>query len=233
MYGQWLRRSDVRRRPGRRPSSSCPFERLFGSWTLALHAAGLFSDDVQAFKQDNLICPAKYAYSDEDLLSALRLVRDRLGRVPRSRPYEGERAKVIEESFAAGAPQTLPSYGAFLKRFGGGNEALGAAGMQPYEGRWDMGEFAPPQMTGSYQWSDEELLDIVREACAACRAPPRRWRSTSSGGARRCARRSGAGRRDASRPRRRSTAASAGGRARCAASSRRSREWRRASSCGR
>ena len=41
--------------------------------------------------------------------------------------------------------------------------------MQPYEGRWDMGEFAPPQMTGSYQWSDEELLDIVREACAACR----------------------------------------------------------------
>ena len=169
MYRMWVQRPDVRRRPGRRPLTATPFVRFFGSYMGALAAAGLTSETVQAYAgSDMRVRTTAYAYSDEEFAAALCEVRDLLGRVPRSNKYMRAREEIIAESFAAGAPRTIPSYGAYLKRYGSWNGALVAAGMEPFDGRWSLGH-VQPLIGSACKWTDDELVEIVREACCACR----------------------------------------------------------------
>lgn len=165
MYRRWVTRPDVRRRPGRRPMTDTPFIRLFGSFLVALAAAGLTSETVQAYTScDMSVRTAAYAYAEDDYASALREVRDRIGSVPRSNKYMRAREEIIAESFAAGAPRTIPSYGAILKRYGSWNGGLIAAGLEPFESRFSLGVVQP--LTGTAcRWTDDELVAIVREAC--------------------------------------------------------------------
>jgi hypothetical protein len=169
MYRRWVTRPDVRQRPGRRPLTATPFVRFFGSYMGALAAAGLTSETVQAYAgSDMRVRTTAYAYSDEEFAAALCEVRDLLGCVPRSNKYGRAREEIIAESFAAGAPRTIPSYGAYLKRYGSWNGGLVAAGMEPFDGRWSLGH-AQPLIGSACKWTDDELVEIVREACCACR----------------------------------------------------------------
>ncbi|MHB1244350.1 MAG: homing endonuclease associated repeat-containing protein [Gaiellaceae bacterium] len=133
-YIGWSRRPDVRRAPGRRPNSLSPFCRLFGSYLNALVSAGLFDSESNEFAGvgPSRYRSAVYAYTDEQLLDALREVAQRLGRTPLWDEYQRERQVILEESAAAGRPRMLPTLATTQRRFGTLNAALETAGLDPH-----------------------------------------------------------------------------------------------------
>ncbi len=85
------------------PSPSC-YARLFGTWSAAIHAAGLSAIRT-------------YAYSRTDLVAALQQKTSELGRPLSQRD-------IVEDS-------RMPSVGAYLRVFGSWENALAEVGAQP------------------------------------------------------------------------------------------------------
>ena len=136
--------------------------KLFGSWNRALQAARL---------------PIKpYAYTDEEVLAALRADAERLGRAPTGEKWLYR-------------PLDVPGVGAVQTHFGSWNAGLRAAGLEVNK---DMG-------SGRASWRSPRCVvtpsaaDAPRQARngapsgAAARTRPR-WRSCSARGTRPCAR---------------------------------------------
>jgi HNH endonuclease len=129
-YHAWAHRSDVIGRPGRRPLSEGPFCRLFGSFQLAIVAAGLAEDARSAVVAGNgNVRAAYYRVSDEQITEALKEVAARLGHAPNTSEYTYMRKLLYEESRAQGRPRILPSYQTINRRFGRWDKALTAAGL--------------------------------------------------------------------------------------------------------
>jgi hypothetical protein len=93
---QWVRRPDVRRRPGRRPRSIQVFQGAFATWVAAKEAAGMPREEPRS----------KAHYTDEDLFVALDEARRRNGgKLPSRTEFAAIRRQIIAEREAAAADQ--------------------------------------------------------------------------------------------------------------------------------
>jgi hypothetical protein len=169
-YLAWARRPEVKARPGRRPLSQEPFERVFGSYRNAVVASGLTAEREAVHDPvTGRIRSASYFISDEESASAIREVRERIGHTPRSTEYVRERDAVITDSLEAGRPRTLPSLNVIFRRFHSWDEALTAAGLEPLGGRrTSKGRLNLPH---GPLYPDEEILETLRQAYAEIGPP--------------------------------------------------------------
>lgn len=93
-YMQWVRRPDVRRRPGRRPRSIQVFQGAFATWTAAKEAAGMPREEPRS----------KVHYPDEELFRAFDEVRRRNGgKMPSRSEFGAIRRQIVAEREAAAA----------------------------------------------------------------------------------------------------------------------------------
>jgi hypothetical protein len=141
-YLMWARRADVRRRPGRRPSSQAVVTRLFGGWADLLVAAGMAErDEIGGVPRatgggQTVYRRSAYAYTDEQILAAVRLVAERLGRSPSTSEYARERELLFQEDLDAGKPaRAFPSLASLQKRVERWDDLLTQAGLEPRDGR--------------------------------------------------------------------------------------------------
>jgi HNH endonuclease len=122
-YLNWARRSDVRKRPGRRPASQNVFERLFGGYIEALKAAGMAREDGTGAPLSTLQRSGKnYRWSDEDLMRAISEVIEFVGedRFPTCGEYARVREQILEcEREQGPVTRAIPSMNGFQRRFGG------------------------------------------------------------------------------------------------------------------
>jgi hypothetical protein len=129
-YHAWAHRTDVRRRPGRRPLSEGVFYRLFGSFQNAIVAAGLAEDARSAVvTASGQLRSAGYRVSDEQIFQGIREAARRVGHPPNSSEYTHARKQVAEETRARGAPRALPSFSTIMRHFVRWGDALAAAGI--------------------------------------------------------------------------------------------------------
>jgi hypothetical protein len=157
-YFGWARRPDVRERQGRRPLSYKPFER-FGGIRSALVAAGVLGENEARHAVNGRLLPLRYAYSEQDICSALQLIAKRLGRSPRASEYEKERQRARAEWRASGETEPLPTVDVIRKRYGYWNAALEKAGLTPLAH-----QNLPHLGTRRPVYTDEEKLDWIRRA---------------------------------------------------------------------
>jgi hypothetical protein len=157
-YFGWARRPDVRERQGRRPLSYKPFER-FGGIRSALVAAGVLGENEARHAVNGRLLPLRYAYSEQDVCSALQLIAKRLGRSPRASEYEKERQRARAEWRASGETEPLPTVDVIRKRYGYWNAALEKAGLTPLAH-----QNLPHLGTRRPVYTDEEKLDWIRRA---------------------------------------------------------------------
>ncbi len=120
------------------PSPSI-YHKRFGSWNKALEAAGL---EPKRRRRPP-------AYTDEQLLQALRDLAAKLGRTPVYRELLNHRG--------------LPSPSIYHKRFGSWNAALEAAGLEPKRRR------RPPR-----HFTSDQLLEILRDLADDLDRTPKR-----------------------------------------------------------
>jgi hypothetical protein len=171
-YYGWARRPDVKRRPGRRPQSQPPFDRLFGGYCQALAAAGLVDGDgcVQA-KRTTLQRLASYRVTEERIQEALRQVAARLGRSPRVSEYTALREEIMREALERGSPVALPAHSTIQQRYPVWDDALLTAGLEPLGGRSTSSRPRSARTERRPRFTDEELMAVLREAYAALGDP--------------------------------------------------------------
>lgn len=174
-YLRWARRPDVRERPGRRPCSYKPFER-FGGLGPALVAAGVISENGVRYAVNGRVLPSCYRYDDQDIIDALLVVAQRLGRSPRPAEYQRERQRIYDELLSGGEIRTLPTVDVVRKRYGFWNAALTTAGLAPLEhvGEPHLGLRRP-------SYSEIDKLEWIRRAWSELGEPftvtaYKRWR---------------------------------------------------------
>ena len=157
-YLAWSNRPDVQSRPGRRPRTESLFQR-YGGYEAALQRAGLISDgDIVGTRTGP--CPARYAYSDQQLTDALRFVAQRIGHSPRYGEYRWERGRIRRQR----EDLLVPCVEVLRSRFGSWNNAVAAAGLDPPP------PFRPAPgqpFAGSLAYSNEDIrsaLTLVAES---------------------------------------------------------------------
>jgi hypothetical protein len=157
-YMQWVRHPEVAARPGRRPRSYHPFQRL-GGWRHGLIKAGVIAEDDVRHGVDGRPLPRRYAYSTPEVTEAVRSVADRLGRSPRPGEYSRERERIWEETKAKGDMHLLPTTDVVRRCFGSWNAALSAAGLETVD-------HPVPPFTGRKRpaYSPEEKIQSVQRA---------------------------------------------------------------------
>ncbi|HWQ22568.1 MAG TPA: hypothetical protein VNK94_00515 [Gaiellaceae bacterium] len=171
-YYGWARRPDVQRRPGRRPQSQPPFDRLFGGYYQALIAAGLVGGNHGAkAKRTTLQRLASYRVTEERIQEALRQVASRLGRSPRVSEYTAFREEIMREALERGSPVALPGHSTIQKRYPVWDKALVAAGLEPLGGRSTTSVRRTTRAQRRPRFTDEVLLAVLREAYAAIGDP--------------------------------------------------------------
>jgi hypothetical protein len=166
-YVFWAKQPAVRRRPGRRPLSQSAFDRLFGGWLPALIAAGLVDAEAPARAPSpgpGQVRPSGYRFTREQIRAALREIAELVGRSPRTAEYHRERARLLQAQDASGRPvRALPSYNVINDRYETWDDALVDAGLEPLGGRGTKSS-EPRERRTSKRISDEEILDVLREA---------------------------------------------------------------------
>jgi hypothetical protein len=125
-FFQWVKRPNVLARPGRRPRSYHPFERL-GGFQAVLVAAGVIREGEARYGTDGRLLPLRYAYTREDMTRALAEVAARVGGQLTSSGYTRERTKMHDESRKSGDLVSLPSADTIRDHFGTWKLALEAA----------------------------------------------------------------------------------------------------------
>ncbi len=181
-YYGWVRRPDVVRRPGRRPHSQHPFDRLFGGYYNALVGAGLVDrDGGMPAKRSTLQRLASYRVTEERIQEALRQVAARLGRSPRVREYTTLREEIMREALENGTPVALPAHSTIQQRYPVWDDALRDAGLERLGGRATANKDRKARATRRPRFTPSELLEVLREAHAAVGDPftvdiYKRWR---------------------------------------------------------
>jgi hypothetical protein len=164
-YMAWAHRPDVAERPGRRPKSIHPFDRLFGGYVNALRAAGVIPGDPEhAVLSHAGIRRAEYRISDESLKAGLVEVHERLSRSPRVAEYIRERGLIYQETLAEGHPRTIASYGTLNRRFGSDwDSILVWAGLESLGGRHTTSHLRPKRGKGP-RITKDTIREAMREA---------------------------------------------------------------------
>jgi hypothetical protein len=171
-YLSWVRRPDVKARPGRRPASQPPFTRAYGGYIDALKASGLVESEALAnMPRSTRVRLGSYFITDETIAEALRTVAQRLGRPPRLREYVVEREKLITESVENGDVRSLASPSLIQRRYGTWDAALVAAGLEPLGGRATYNIKGARGGRKGPMISDGEIIEVLREAYAALGDP--------------------------------------------------------------
>jgi hypothetical protein len=190
-YLGWALRPDVRERPGRRPTSLGPFDRIFGGFPQARVAAGLVDgDQSDGVPFDLAIHVAANGITEEEVLEHIRLVAERLGGPMSSAEYNRERRAYFLETLAAGRPYALASVQTIYRHFRYWSAALSAAGVdcpdaETYEAvyaktRPPRPEFTKEQMLAAlsegYDAAEESFTSAAyaRWRARVCAAEPRR-----------------------------------------------------------
>jgi hypothetical protein len=169
-YMGWARRTEVRRRPGRRPFSTNPFVRMFGSFGEALQAAGLVSDDVDPTLAAMVARTTRISVPDTEIVGDILAVSERLGCVPLSTDYFKERKKMQDEGREDGRRVVMASLPFIRRRFGSWGGALKAAGLDPTEARQRRTKSGSVRVRRPY-WSREQCLAAVRQSVAELGLP--------------------------------------------------------------
>jgi hypothetical protein len=123
----WVRRPDVEARPGRRPRSFQPFNRIFGSFREARLAAGLVENELAAPTVHEIIRLPKWGTDPEEVLRHIRLVAKRVNGPMTAARYERERRALFAETKAARRPVALASSATIYRHFRYWSAALEAA----------------------------------------------------------------------------------------------------------
>lgn len=120
-YLRWARSAEVRRRPGRRPRSQSPFDRLGGFRAAKLKAIGGNRRQAEAAIVAAGASGQGYRYSDREIFAAVDEVLMRLeaGTVwPSTTQWPRERRAILAEEAAAGKPpRAFPSLNVIHHRF--------------------------------------------------------------------------------------------------------------------
>lgn len=170
-YRHWASRPEVKARPGRRPLSQPPFDRLFGGWDEALVAAGIL-DGESGQLADGSLRPSGYRYKPEQLAEALQEAAAHLGRSPRTAEYQRLRSELRQQDTADGRPaKARPSYSVFLTVHGNWDAALAAADLEPLGGRATQSNPPKGRKVSRRARTDEELLDVLAQAYASLGDP--------------------------------------------------------------
>jgi hypothetical protein len=157
-FFQWVIRPDVQARPGRRPRSYHPFERL-GGFGAVLIAAGVLRDGEARRGVDGRLLPLRYAYTRDDMIRALIDVAARLREPLTSSRYTTERVKMHDESRELGELVSLPSADTIRDSFGTWKAALEAAGLPTVATR------VPPFTGGSRpSYTRDEKIESLQAA---------------------------------------------------------------------
>jgi hypothetical protein len=169
----WSRRPEVMARPGRRPRSLGPLNRLFPlGWPQVLAAAGLIapedapdSDVGMRGESWGAARPAwGTGYTVEHVRQALRECAGVLGRSPKMGEYQAWREdRFVEQREQGLLPKAIPSSSLIQNRFATWDDALVDAALEPARGR------SRPTRSGDYpprpkRIRDEEIFAAVCEA---------------------------------------------------------------------
>jgi hypothetical protein len=174
-YINWAKRPDVRRRPGRRPHSQTPFDRLFDGWASVLVAAGLAQEGANVGRANKVPGASTrsrtgYGWTEEQLGDALRTIAARLGRSPKTTEYAREREDLLAEREEAGEPPiAFPSMAVIQNRYRSWDAALVDAGLEPTNGKHEKRGCA--KRRSPRRIPEEEMLACLREAFAAIGHP--------------------------------------------------------------
>ena len=157
-YLQWAKRPDVADRPGRRPLSYHPFERLHGLRN-ALLQAGVISANQARYAADGRLLPLRYAYSEQEMKDAILVVARRLGRSPRPMEYEHERQRIYKKTLVNNEMRPIPTAAVIRDHFGSWNAALEYAGLPAVESHL-------PSFTGKHRprYTDPQIIEWLRRA---------------------------------------------------------------------
>jgi hypothetical protein len=163
-YFAWRRRPDVEQRPGRRPRSYNPFDRVLGSFREARIAAGLVDADAAAAPAVQavhaLIRLPKWGIGEDEVLEHIRLVVERVGGPMTASRYERERRAIFAETSAKGHPVALASIATVYRHFRFWSKALEAA-MVTVAPQRRPSTLKPPRV---YKFTDDQMLRVVSEA---------------------------------------------------------------------
>lgn len=157
-YEQWARSPEVMARPGRRPTSYHPFERL-GGFRNALLLAGVITENEARYAADGRLLPLRYRYTETDMRDALLEVAKKLGRSPRSGEYERERQRIYQAVLRDKEIRPFPTAAVIRDHFGSWNAALDFADLAPVDSHI-------PSFTGSHRpsYTEPEMIECLRLA---------------------------------------------------------------------
>jgi len=160
-YRYWARRPDVRVRPGKRPLTDGPFNRLFGNFSAALRAAGIVGDSVR--RQSGRVEPTEWSYQEEEILSALRFAHKTLGFSPSVQEYDTLRREIKRRIADGEDLALLPAPSTIMIRFRTWSSALGSAGLPERRIR-KYGRHTSKPGPKEPVYSDEQVVEWVRRA---------------------------------------------------------------------
>lgn len=117
-YISWASKPEVKARPGRRPASQAPFERLFGTrgFSNALIESGLISESLDGLPRSSKVRFGSYFVNEETCIAALKEVARRLGHSPRVAEYKAERERIITQP-EKGKLRVIPAATSVQRRF--------------------------------------------------------------------------------------------------------------------
>ncbi|MGZ4315798.1 MAG: homing endonuclease associated repeat-containing protein [Gaiellaceae bacterium] len=155
-YLLWARSPEVSDRPGRRPTSYRPFERL-GGFRNALSQAGVISANEARYAADGRLLPLRYAYGEQEMKDAILLAAGDLGRSPRSREYDRERLRIYGAALVNQEIRPMPTAAVIRDHFGSWNAALEFAGLPPVDSHL-------PSFTGGHRphYTDPQIIEWLR-----------------------------------------------------------------------
>ena len=123
-YLRWSKRAEVRRRPGRRPRSQGPFDRLGGFLEVKRRALGADAEGIRMLARRD---GTGYRYTDEEIFAAAAEIVARLDPDkpwPTGAEWARERKAILQKERDAGLPpRAIPSSNAVWRRFRSWEEA--------------------------------------------------------------------------------------------------------------
>lgn len=169
-YRTWAKKANDEGRPGRRPLSVRPFDRLDGFLKVCVDA-GVIERGQAARDMLNRVIPAAHAYTKEECNAALQEVTRhlKLGRSPRTKEYSIGRREILDAAATNGELRTLPGYLTITHHATDRtwDSALADAGLEPLGGK----ATASNRHARRPSYTDEELCEALRRGWAAVGEP--------------------------------------------------------------
>ena len=169
-YRTWAKKANDEGRPGRRPLTVRPFDRLGGFLKICVEA-GIIDRGRAARDTLNRVIPAQHEYSREECIAALQEVARHLalGRPPRTKEYAIGRRQILDSAAENGELRALPGYATITHCSPGRtwDSALVEAGFEPLGGKTTSSNHRARRPS----YSDEQLREALLTGWAAVGDP--------------------------------------------------------------